>query len=423
MNVGDREAQRAYLAIAAQSFGGPAAQIAVMHRVIVQEKRWISEDEFLAAMDFCMLLPGPEAQQLATWIGWKLQGLRGALTAGTLFVVPGFVTMLGLAVLAHTWGDVPFVIGPLRGLQAAAVALIAEAVLRIGRRVVVDPTAWVLGGIGLVTMLFTAVPFPVVLLAAAAWGVWETRGQTWAWPGWPDLGPTWRTIGVWTSLWLGPLVALLLLAGPDHPFTQIAGFFAVTASVTFGGAYAVLGWVAEHAASMNWATHAEVAAALALGEVTPGPLIQVVQMVGWWAGARSFVFTNPLWGGVAGSVLTVWMTFVPSFLWILTFAPHLHLLRAFAPLRGAVRRISCVVVGVMAALGVTVLLHVVFRGGEQVDYGWIRAAWPTWDQLDLWSALIVIGSGLALGPLRAPYPWVLTGAAIAGLLQALGTFV
>jgi chromate transporter len=233
---------------------------------------------------------------------------------------------------------------------------------------------------------------------------------------WGDLGPSYRTAGIWLTLWIAPLVALALLLGPDNTFTEIASFFALTATVTFGGAYAVLGWIAEHASQTGWASRAEIAAALALGEATPGPLIQVVQIIGYLGAYRDPGSLHPIVAGVLGALLSVWMTFVPSFLWILTLAPHLDTVRAIAPLRAAIRRISCAVIGVIAHLGLSVAVGALFGGSDPWTFGYLHVAIPMFREFDPWQAAIAALAAVAIFRFHTPHGYVLTFAALAGVL-------
>jgi chromate transporter len=379
------EAVRTWMRIGLLSFGGPAGQISVMHRVLVEEKRWISEERFLHALSYCMLLPGPEAQQLATYIGWLLHGTRGGLVAGILFVVPGFLAILALSFVYVLWQGHPVLDGVFLGLKAAVVALVIQALLRIGGRALHDWRTRLLAIGALIAIAVLRIPFPIVIFAAALAGYLFARaGRPIASaPSLPKVAtsptqpivdasalvqapPTTaralRVLAIWVPLWFAPILACALLLGRDHIFTELGVFFSKMAVVTFGGAYAVLTYVAQQAVERYaWITPGQMVDGLGLAESTPGPLIMVVQFVGFLAAWQVAGTEHPLLAGVLGAVITVWVTFVPCFLWIFLGAPYVEALRGNAALSSALAAITAAVVGVIANLALWFATHVVFE--------------------------------------------------------------
>lgn len=354
---------RAFARIGLLSFGGPAGQIATMHRVLVDEKRWLDEPRFLHALNFCMLLPGPEAQQLATYAGWLLHGVRGGLAAGILFVLPGFLVMLGLAALYAGFTDVGVVQGLFLGLKPAVLAVVVQAGLRIGGRALRDTWARAVALVAFLALFLADAPFPVVVLLAGLAGWWRgAPGTAPAVAASPTVAGKAATVGpavLWGGLWLAP-VGLAWLYG-QGAFATIGVFFAKLAVVTFGGAYAALSYVAQQAVEQHgWLSAGEMLDGLGLAETTPGPLVLVNQFVGFLAGFRQPGGLDPWLGGVLGASLTVWVTFVPSFLWIFALAPHVERLRGHAALAGALAAITAAVVGVIFNLALWFALHVVF---------------------------------------------------------------
>jgi chromate transporter len=379
------EAARTWLRVALLSFGGPAGQIAVMHRILVEEKRWISEERFLHALNFCMLLPGPEAQQLATYVGWLMHGTRGGLVAGGLFVLPGFLAIMAFSILYATFGYHPMIEGLFLGLKAAVVALIVEAILRIGRRALRGPLAVSIAVLAFVAIYVLHVPFPLIVLGAAVFGyAWTRSGHADFMAGGShgkqggallppvldesqlmQVAPTGRralkVLAVWLPLWFVPLILLAILVGPHHVLTEIGVFFSKMAVVTFGGAYAVLAYVAQQAVqNYQWVTPTQMLDGLGLAESTPGPLIMVVQFVGFLAAYQAPGIEHPLAAGALAACLTVWVTFVPCFLWIFLGAPYIESLRRNKALSGALAAITAAVVGVIVNLALWFLLHALF---------------------------------------------------------------
>ena len=365
------EATRVWARIGLLGFGGPAGQIALMHRILVDEKGWISETRFLHALNFCMLLPGPEAQQLATYVGWLLHGIRGGLVAGLLFILPGFVVILALSYIYVTAGSLPLVQGLFLGLKAAVVVIVLQALIRIARRSLHRPEAAVLALLAFVAMYAWRVPFPYVILAAALAGALFARfavasatpGEDAAEPLSAAVGPRYllTCIAVFGGLWLAPTGMLVATLGADHVFTDIALFFSKMAVVTFGGAYAVLAWVSQEAvAGFGWLTPGEMIDGLAMAETTPGPLIMVVQFVGFLAAWRDPGGLPAPLAALLGAGLTTWVTFAPCFLWIFAGAPYIERLRRNRALAAALAGVTAAVVGVIANLALWFTLHTLF---------------------------------------------------------------
>ena len=382
------------------NFGGPAGQIALMHRVVVDEKGWLEEDAFLRALNFCTLLPGPEAQQLATYVGWRLHGVRGGLAAGLLFIAPGAAVILGLSILyAYAEGVAP-IGAALLGVKAAVLAIVVEALIRLGRRALKGPLKIGLAVAAFVALFFLHLPFPIVVASAAVVGFVArptgVAGEGDVTGGWGRLA--WgalKTIATWLPIWAAPLALLFVTLGPDHVLTTLGLFFGKLALVTFGGAYAVLSYMAQAAVETHhWMSAREMVDGLGLAETTPGPLILVSEFVGFQAAFRSPAPFSPLVAGTLGALLTLWMTFTPCFLWIFAGAPLMERLEHARRLQGALAAITAAVVGVIANLTVWFALHVVFRKVAEVQLGPVRLLQPAWASLDyaaLGMALLAAG--------------------------------
>jgi chromate transporter len=365
-----------------------------MHREVVDRRAWLSDRRFLHAVNYCMLLPGPEAQQLATYIGWLMNGVGGGLVAGSLFVLPGFVVMLALSVVYAEFGDVRWVSGLLFGLQAAVVAIVAQAVLRLSRRTLRTWPLRALAVCAFAALFLFAVPFPVVIIAAGLLG-WLVSG---AGPEDPDpLDPPDPPVpradarrallaaGVALVAWLAPVAALVGVLGPDHVLSQQAVLFSKTAVITFGGAYAVLAYVSQQAVqAYDWITAEDMATGLGLAETTPGPLILVVQFVGFLAAYNDPGSLTPLAAGLCGALVTVWVTFVPCFMVIFAGAPYVDRLRHSGAWRGALTGIGAAVVGVIANLAVWFALTT-FIAVDERDIGPLRLYVPDLATIDLWA--------------------------------------
>lgn len=404
------EATRVWFRIGCLSFGGPAGQIALMHREIVDERNWVSDKRFLHALNFCTVLPGPEAQQLATYLGWLMHGPIGGVTAGLLFVIPGALVMLALSLVYAVLGEVPFVEAVFFGLKCAVLVLVVEALLRIGRRALKGRVAWGLAGAAFAALFLFGVPFPVVVLAAGAIGYfWPLAfaggGHGAAKEGPPaaldavlaaDPGRAARLAGgarraglVAAGLWLVPVAILVPQGGV---FADVAWFFSKMAVVTFGGAYAVLAYVAQEAVQgYRWLSAPEMLAGLGLAETTPGPLILVLQFVGFLAGFRA----EGVWGGVAASALTLWVTFAPCFVFVFLGAPLIERVQENRVLSGAMAAITAAVVGVIGNLAVWFGLHVLFRESVRAPAPWAVEI-PVLASLDVWAAVLAGLAAVAL---------------------------
>ena len=375
-----REALRFWLKLGFISFGGPAGQIAVMYRELVEKKRWVDEPRFLHALNFCMLLPGPEATQLATYCGWLLHGVRGGLAAGILFVLPGAVTLWVLSWVYVTYGAVPAVAAVFHGLKATVLAIVVAALVRIGRKALTRPVAWLLAAVAFGGLFFLRLPFPVIVFGALAIGFIGGRlaprvfgVETDPLPSTLPAAtmsamPTWRLAAIGLVLWFAPvLVATMLQRGGVLP--QLGWFFSKAAVVTFGGAYAVLPYVGQQAVEhYHWITPGQMLDGLAFAETTPGPLIMVLQFVGFMAGWNHPAGLAPLGAATLGAAMTTWVTFVPTYLFILLGAPYVERARGDARLNAALAAVTAAVVGVILNLAVWFALQVVFPPHAPVDW-------------------------------------------------------
>lgn len=405
---------RAFLRIGCLSFGGPAAQIALMHRTVVDERQWVSERDYLSALSFCMLLPGPEAMQLAAWIGWKLHGVRGGLIAGGLFVLPGALVVLALSAAYAAFGQVPLVQALFLGVQAAVVVIVIEALLRVSKRALKGRGAHAVAAVAFVALFALNLPFPLVIAAAALWGFFTASGATGAAAALPPIGGLGRTVLVWGALWAAPVAALAVFE--RGILTELALFFSTLAVFTFGGAYAVLAWMAQVVVTdFGWLTAAQLIDGLGLAETTPGPLILVLEFVGFLAAAGQ----GGPWLGVAGAVVTLWVTFVPCFLWIFAGAPYVAWITAQPRLSGALAAITAAVVGVILNLSLWFAAHVFFGEVGTLAAGPVRLIAPDIATLDPVAALIALASGWLLLWRHWPLPGVLALAALAGAATAL----
>ena len=381
------------------SFGGPVGQIALMHRELVDERRWVAEDDYLQALNLCTLLPGPEAQQLATWIGWKLHGWRGGLVAGTLFVIPGALVMLALSMLYAFAADLAWFAALFLGIKAAVLAIIAQALARLAGRALKSPFQRALAVAAFAALFAFDAPFPLVVLAALALGALAGAGRQGVPPSPPGpagsgggarpWGATVRAVAVWLAIWAAPMAAVWAFLGPDHVLWDIGAFFSQLAVVTFGGAYAVLAYMAQEAVGgFGWLSAGEMADGLGLAETTPGPLIMVTQFVGYLAAFRAPEPFGPLVAGMLGAALTTWVTFAPCFLWIFTFAPWMDRLQRAPALKGGLAGVTATVVGVIANLALWFALHVLFARVDVVEAGPLRLQSPDWTSFDWRAGLI-----------------------------------
>ena len=400
------EAFKVWFKIGCLSFGGPAGQIALMHRIVIDEKKWLDEPRFLHALNFSMLLPGPEATELATYVGWLLHGVRGGLAAGLLFVLPGALVMLGLSVLYVYGRGLGPVDGALFGIKAAVLVIVVEALIRIGRRALKSRLLVAMAALGFVGIYFFALPFPLIVIAAALVGFLVAQrapeqlalaetGTINA----PKRRDRWRQFAISTAiglvLWWAPIALAALVLGGDHVLVAVGLFFSKLAVVTFGGAYAVLAYMAQQAVDTHhWLSAPEMVDGLGLAETTPGPLILVTQFVGFIAAFRNAAPFTPLVAGLLGAALTTWVTFVPPILWIFAGAPFIEELRGNRRLAGALAAITAAVVGVILNLSVWFALHVLF--GSVTEQHWGALRWFAFDPraLDTHAAILAITAAI-----------------------------
>ena len=399
---------RAFARIGCLSFGGPAAQIALMHRDIVDDRKWISEADYLSALSFCMLLPGPEAMQLATWIGWRSHGTIGGLIAGLLFVIPGALIVLALSMIYMAFGQVPLIAALFTGVQAAVVAVVIEALLRVAKRALKTQTHWVIAGLAFAALFIFALPFPVVIIAAGLYGFFTSPATATVAPDAPrPWGQTLRAVAIWGTIWLAPLALLIAYQPGIH--ADIGIFFSKLAVVTFGGAYAVLAWMAQAVVQdKGWLTTAQMMDGLGLAETTPGPLILVTEFVGYVAAYKQ--------GGVAAGIvaagITIWMTFAPCFLWIFAGAPWIARLTASPRLSGALTAITAAVVGVIANLSLWFAVHVFFTTIGRIDLGPVHMILPDLTSVRPLMAGLAAAAAYLLLRLHIMLPLVLLLAAV-----------
>ncbi len=442
------EAFRVWLRVAALSFGGPAGQIAVMHRIVVEEKRWISEARFLHALNYCMLLPGPEAQQLATYIGWLMHRTAGGIMAGGLFVLPGAIAIMALSYVYAGYGNVPAIAALFFGLKAAVLAIVLEAVFRVGKRALKNNVMLALAAAAFVAIFFFNVPFPVIILGAALIGYAGAAAGIAAFQGGsghggakdglsaadsllgddvpehtrPNAARALLVATVWLALWLIPVIALLVTLGRADVFSQIAVFFSKMAMVTFGGAYAVLAYVAQQAVeNYHWLKPGEMLDGLGMAETTPGPLIMVLQFVGFMAAFRDPGSLSPMLAGTLGGLLATWVTFTPCFLWIFLGAPFIERLRGNKALNGALSAITAAVVGVILNLAIWFAIHAIFREVIPVrGYGFAFDA-PVPASADLWALALSAAAIVAIFRFKIGMMWTLAGCSLVGIaLYLLG---
>lgn len=429
--------------IGLNSFGGPAGQIAVMHRELVERRNWLSERRFIHALNFCMVLPGPEAQQLATYIGWLMHGTVGGVIAGTLFIIPGFVAMLTLSIGYVLFGEVTWVQGLLFGLQAAVVAIVLEALIRIGRRTLRSRGHVVTAVLSFAAITWAQVPFPVIIVAAGLTG-WllalRRPGDSTTAPveahSDPRKTPTLlsddesiseartrsalRAAVVCALLWLVPTALLILVLGDENVFAQEATLFSKSAVLTFGGAYAVLGYLTQEAVSRyGWITPKDMITGLGLAETTPGPLVMVVQFVGFLAAYNHPGSLPPLVAGMLGAVLAVWVTFVPCFMFIFLGAPYIERLRHSTSLTGALSLIGAAVTGVILNLAVWFFLHTTFGRIDDFRIGPLRISLPALDTVNPSALAICALAALLVFRFRVRTISVLGACAVIGMVVTL----
>jgi chromate transporter len=414
MNVDFKTALKVWARIGILSFGGPAGQIALLHKELVEERQWMGEKEFLRALNFCMLLPGPEAMQLATYCGWKLHGQKGGLVAGLLFVLPGACLIFALSMIYAVVGTVPLVQALFWGVKAAVVAIVFEALFKIARKALRRPLDWLLATGAFIALFAFGLPFLLVISAAAIFGFfWNTVDQPVHHLKRPSIVATLRTIAIWLFVWLLPLAMLHAIYGDAHVFTRLGTMFSTLAVVTFGGAYAVLASLAQTVVEQTgWLTTAQLMDGFGLAETTPGPLILVGQFVAFTAANG---VEKSLWAGAFGSLVFLWMTFTPCFLWIFAGAPWIDWLDSWPRLRSALSAITAAVTGVILNLSLWFALHVIFGRAERLQ-GPLPLWWPDIATFDLASLVLVVIFTFALVRLKAGIPKTLALGLFAGLL-------
>jgi chromate transporter len=426
------KALRFWVRLGFVNFGGPTGQIAIMHEELVERRRWIDEERFLHALNFAMLLPGPEAHQLAIYVGWLLNGAPGAVAAGVFFLLPALALIIGLSWVYAVHGDVGWVSAIFEGLAWAVVGIVAAALVRIGGRALRGPIAAGIAGAAFVSLFVFGVPFPVVIAAAGVLGFTfrvrlrapgELGSEATVPPGREDVRPSWarslRVLGIGLVVWLGPLVVVRLAVGADSVIAQEAVFFAWMSLVTFGGAYAVLAYVNQAAVRFGWLTSGEMAVGLSLAETTPGPLILTVVFVGFVAAYRQPGDLEPLAAALVGSLVTAWATFVPSFLWIFLGAPSVERLRGNRRLSAALAAITAAVVGVIANLAVVFAIGVLFDAQRTVRVGWHDLTLPLLGSADPIAIAVALVSFGALWRFRVNVVWVVLVSGVVGLVRSV----
>lgn len=412
------EAIWVWLRVGLLSFGGPTAQIALMHREVVDRRGWLGEQSFLNALSFCMLLPGPEAMQLATYTGWRLHGLAGGLAAGLLFVLPGAVVVLGLAMVYAAFGDVALVRAIFVGVKAAVLVIVIEALLRVARKALNRRVDWVIAACSFTAIFLLSLPFPLVILLAAMAGFLAVRGASSATcPQEADvarhesdasIGHVVRTATTWLLIWLLPLVAIAFVFGRDHVLTELSMFFSKLAIVTFGGAYAVLAYMTQEVVQNHgWLSAGEMLDGLGLAETTNGPLILVTEFVGYLAAYR-FGDGPPVLIGLLGAAVTLWATFAPCFLWVFTGAPFIERLQRMPRLSGALKGVTAAVVGVILNLSVWFGLHVFFAKVDPIAAGPLTFWLPELGTIDWLSVVLATIAALVLLRWHLGLAWTLT---------------
>jgi chromate transporter len=436
-----REAARFWVKLGFINFGGPTGQIAMMHDEIVERRRWISNGRFLHALNYCMLLPGPEAQQLAIYVGWLLHKVKGGLLAGIAFVLPSFFVMLALSWLYAVHGDVRWVSATLSGLAAAVIGIVASATIRIGKKTLANGLMTGIAVVAFVSIFLLHVPFPLIVLGAAAVGVIGGKVS----PRLFDVGvgheleeneavairddvpraahtqPSLRrsivVLVVGSALWLLPIAAVAMWRGPDDTLTEMGWFFSKAALVTFGGAYAVLSYVNVAAVSQyGWLLSGQMVVGLGLAETTPGPLIMVLEFVGFVGAYQHPGDLSPLAAGVLGAVVATWATFAPCFLWIFLGAPYIEGLRGNRRLAEALEAVTAAVVGVIANLAVTFAVHTLFEQVREVDTIGGIVPVPIWSSLDGFALIVAVVSFIGLWRLHWKVLPVIGASALAGLI-------
>jgi chromate transporter len=388
--ISTKEQLKVWSHVAANSFGGPAGQIAVIHKLVVEDKKLISEERFLHALNFCMLLPGPEAQQLATYMGWLMNKWRGGLIAGGLFILPGFLSILALSYLYVIFNHVTFVQGLFYGMKPAIIAIVLAALLRISKKSLKNAFYWSMAILAFIALFFFNLPFPMVVIGSAVIGIlygkfFAHHSLTTDFPviEKPKLSATIKTLSIWLAVWIAPILLTLMIFGPQSTFHSLNLFFSKMSMVTFGGAYAALTYVAQRAVEVyGWLQGAEMLDGLAMAETTPGPLIQTVQFVGFMGAYRFPDISSPLLAAFIGSVLTTWMTFAPCFLWIFTFAPYVEFIRGQKLFTDALQAITASVVGVIFNLSLWFVLKALFTQSQTFQWMMLDFEYPLYSSID-----------------------------------------
>src|SRR5215207_5964193 len=442
------EAFWVWLRVAVLSFGGPAGQIAVMHRILVEEKNWISESRFLHALNYCMLLPGPEAQQLATYVGWLLHRTAGGIMAGGLFILPGVIAIMGLSYIYAAYGNVGFVEAVFFGLKAAVLAIVVHAVVRVGKRALRNRVMIALAAIAFVAIFFFNVPFPIIIIAAGVIGYIGAKSgrpefsgvehggggkaaavDSMLGEGAPDhvrasVARALRVGAFWLAMWLVPVAAILIACGEANTFSQIALFFSKMAMVTFGGAYAVLAYVAQTAVEhYHWLQPREMLDGLGMAETTPGPLIMVLQFVGFMAAYRDPGTLSPMIAATLGGLLATWVTFTPCFLWIFLGAPFIERLRGNKPLAGALSAITAAVVGVVLNLAIWFAIHTIFAEVHPVTWGPFAFDAPVLSSVNVWALLLSVAAVVAMFRFKVGMIPTIAACSAAGILLRLAGLI
>jgi chromate transporter len=433
------EAVRYWLRLGFINFGGPAGQIAIMHDELVDRKRWISNNRFLHALNYCMLLPGPEAQQLAIYIGWLLNGTWGGIIAGTLFILPAYFLIMGLTWTYAVHGDITWIAAVFYGLRSAVIALVAAAVIRVGSKALKNPATVTIAAVAFIAIFLVKVPFPMIILAAASIGLIGVRLRPQWFPslevhGSPDQedvliadhhdaveGKTrfrsLKVLLIGLAIWWGPLILVALVRGPDDTLTREALFFSQAAMLTFGGAYAVLSYINQAAVqTFGWLSPGQMVTGLGLAESTPGPLIMVTQFVGFLGAYRFPGGLDPVVAGVFGATVTVWATFAPCFLWIFLGAPYIEHLRGNRSLNAALSSVTAAVVGVILNLAVTFGIAALFGEVSEGEVLNITFPIPEIASMDVFATLLAVVAFVGLWRYRWNVLWVIGGSAAAGLL-------
>jgi chromate transporter len=418
------QALRVWAQIGLTSFGGPAGQIAMMHKILVDQKQWLDERTYLLALNFCTLLPGPEAMQLATYAGWRLHGVKGGLAAGLLFVLPGAAVILALSMIYAAYGSVPVIAALFTGIKAAVLAIVVEALLRISKKSLKDTTEYGIAALSFAAIFFLHVPFPLIVLAAGVFGYLRGLGAT-AEPvtlaaARVPFAQTALTIALWLVIWIVPLAAVAVIFGPDHVLAKLAWFFSKLAVVTFGGAYAVLAYMAQDVVQLHgWLKPGEMLDGLGLAETTPGPLILVTEFVGYLAAYRAGGGSSVVMGTL-GALVTLWATFAPCFLYIFAGAPYIEQLKTAPRLKSALSSITAAVVGVILNLSLWFALHVIFRRVTDVSAGPFTVPLPDVASIDWMAACLAALAAVLLFRFHAG---IMTTLAVCGALAAVASSV